>query len=105
MALLQLAQELITLAGDHVHVVVGQLAPLLANLALELLPVSLDTVFIHGIFLSVKSTLTAQRMRKNQHIHIPAARKLTLRKIHDAACRRCGTGPVGPDRPGVPESV
>src|SRR5260221_3627945 len=41
---LQLAQELLALAGDHVQIVIGELAPLLTDLAGELLPVALDAV-------------------------------------------------------------
>jgi hypothetical protein len=40
-ALLDLAHELIALAGDDVQVVVGELAPTLANAAAELLPIAL----------------------------------------------------------------
>jgi hypothetical protein len=53
LAFLQLAQELLALAGDDVQIVVGELAPLLTDLAGELLPVALDAVFIHGLVLSV----------------------------------------------------
>ena len=48
MALLQLAHKLVFLALDEVHVVVGQLAPLLFHFAGELLPVAFDAVFVHG---------------------------------------------------------
>src|SRR3954453_10142340 len=41
---LDLADELVPLAGDLVELVVGQLAPFLPNLAPELLPVALDLV-------------------------------------------------------------
>src|SRR5690606_25292546 len=46
---LNLARELVALAGDDVEVVVGQLAPLLLDLALHLLPVTFDAVPIHGV--------------------------------------------------------
>src|SRR5262245_1072717 len=45
---LQLPDELIPLAGGLVQVVVGQVAPLLLDLPLELLPIALDPVPIHG---------------------------------------------------------
>src|SRR5690606_16173156 len=45
--LLDLALELIALAGDLVEIVVGEFAPLLLDLALELFPVSFDAVPIH----------------------------------------------------------
>src|SRR5215470_3269207 len=46
-ALLQPAGQLRPLALDHVEIVVGELAPLLLNLALELFPIAFDTVPIH----------------------------------------------------------
>src|SRR6185436_11031236 len=38
---------LLDLAGDHIQLVVGQLAPLLFRLALDLLPVAFDAIPIH----------------------------------------------------------
>src|SRR5262245_823610 len=46
-ALLDLANELITLAFDDVEVVVRQLAPLLLHLAAILLPIALHLVAVH----------------------------------------------------------
>jgi hypothetical protein len=46
-ALLETAGELLALALDHVEVVIGELAPLLLNLAFELLPVSFNAIPIH----------------------------------------------------------
>src|SRR5689334_12477679 len=46
-ALLQAAFELILLAVDDIEVVVGELAPLLLHLALDLLPVSFNAIPIH----------------------------------------------------------
>jgi hypothetical protein len=43
-AFLDLAFELVALAGDAVEVIVGELAPLFLDLALDLLPVSFDAV-------------------------------------------------------------
>ena len=40
-ALLKAAGELLPLAFDHVEIVIGELAPLLLNLAFELFPVAL----------------------------------------------------------------
>src|SRR5437868_10672103 len=51
--ILDLADELIALAGDLVELVVGQLAPLLVQLAFGLLPVSCDAVPVHGFPFSV----------------------------------------------------
>src|SRR6478609_5763516 len=48
-ALLDATQQLVALAGDDVEIVVGQLAPLLLDLALELLPVALDGVLVHDV--------------------------------------------------------
>ena len=45
--LLDLADELLALPGNDVHVVVGELAPLFPNLALELRPVALDRLRVH----------------------------------------------------------
>src|SRR3990167_3885232 len=49
LALLQLAQELFTLAINDVKVIVRELAPLFNHLAFELLPVALEGVFVHGL--------------------------------------------------------
>src|SRR5262249_25717167 len=48
-ALLQHATQLLALTGDLLHVVVGELAPLLADTALELLPLAFDPILIHPI--------------------------------------------------------
>src|SRR5690606_22946310 len=58
-ALLHTAGELVALAGGDVEVVVGELAPLLLRLALELLPVAFDAIPVHGFLLfSVVSCAT-----------------------------------------------
>src|SRR5512132_3795168 len=44
---LQLACELIALAGDRVDLVVGQLAPLFLDLARQLLPVAFNPIPVH----------------------------------------------------------
>src|SRR3990167_6431820 len=44
---LDLAHQLIALAGDNVEVVVGKLAPLRLHLALELLPVAFYDIPVH----------------------------------------------------------
>jgi hypothetical protein len=46
--LLDLAFELVALSADGGEVVVGQIAPLLLELPLELLSVSFDTIPVHG---------------------------------------------------------
>src|SRR5262245_22437088 len=46
---LQLPDELIPPAGGLVQVVVGQVAPLLLDLPLELLPIALDLVPVHNL--------------------------------------------------------
>ena len=46
-ALLNTADELITLSTDALEVIVGQLAPLLAHLALGLRPIAFDLVPVH----------------------------------------------------------
>src|SRR5215471_1573906 len=47
-AFLNFAHELLRLALDEVQIVIGQHAPLLANLALELVPLSLERILVHG---------------------------------------------------------
>ena len=51
---LDLAFELVALAGDAVEVIVGELAPLFFDLAFDLLPVSFDAVPIHDCGLLVE---------------------------------------------------
>ena len=48
--LLKTAFELILLARDDIEIIVGQLAPLLLDLAFHLLPISFDAVPIHGCY-------------------------------------------------------
>src|SRR5271166_4194196 len=47
-AFLDLAFQLFALAGDDIQIVVGEIAPLLLDLALDLLPVSLDSIPVHS---------------------------------------------------------
>src|SRR5512140_1285798 len=47
MAFLDAPEQLVALAGDHVQVVVGELAPLLLELSLDLFPIAIDTVLVH----------------------------------------------------------
>src|SRR5215831_19373147 len=53
-AFLNLAFELLTLAGDFVEIIVREMAPLLLDLAFELLPVSFNAIPIHYGLLMVK---------------------------------------------------
>src|SRR5579864_5151851 len=46
-SLLDLAYEALMLAGDHVEIVIGQLAPLLANRSLHLSPLALNLFRVH----------------------------------------------------------
>src|SRR5512141_2086810 len=46
--LLYLPRQLIALAGNHVEVIVGKLAPLRFHLALELLPVAFNDIPVHS---------------------------------------------------------
>jgi hypothetical protein len=53
-ALLNLSSEDIGIALDLIEVVVGQLAPLLSDMALQLLPLPLECVLVHtGLLVSV----------------------------------------------------
>jgi hypothetical protein len=47
-ALLEFALQLLALSVDDVEIVVSKLAPLLFDLALDLLPVSFNPISIHG---------------------------------------------------------
>jgi hypothetical protein len=58
--LLQPARKLGTLALDHIEVVVGELAPLLLNLAFELFPVAFDAIPIHGFLLFLRHSEMAK---------------------------------------------
>src|SRR4051812_48075009 len=48
---LDLADQLVALAGDPVELVVADLAPLLLDLALHLLPVAFDAIPVHAALL------------------------------------------------------
>ena len=51
--LLDLPGQLVALAGDDVELVVGELAPLFLDAALELLPVAFDAVPVHAALLRI----------------------------------------------------
>src|SRR5882757_6787865 len=63
-ALLQPAGELLALALDHIEVVVGELAPLLLSLALELFPVAFDTIPIHRFTPCAGMSLISEKTRR-----------------------------------------
>jgi hypothetical protein len=48
-SLLDLAEQLVTLAGDDIDIIVRQLPPLFANLSLELYPIAFDRLLIHDL--------------------------------------------------------
>jgi hypothetical protein len=48
-SLLDFANELITLSGNDVQIIVGEFAPFLLNLAFELLPVSCHLIPVHNL--------------------------------------------------------
>src|SRR5438105_2960884 len=50
-ALLDAAYELVLLPVDHLKVILGELAPLLSDLAGELLPIAFDPVPVHCLLL------------------------------------------------------
>ena len=52
-ARLDLAFQLLTVAVDLGNVVVGELAPLLLDLAGHLLPIAFDAIPVHGVLLVV----------------------------------------------------
>src|SRR5690554_1817180 len=62
-ALLNAAGELGALSLDDIQIVIRKLAPLLLDLALELLPISFDLIPVHSIVLSV--AWRRQRLWKN----------------------------------------
>lgn len=45
---------MLSLAGDDIQLVVGELAPLLLDVALELLPVAFNSIPVHFRFLQVR---------------------------------------------------
>lgn len=46
--ILNAPDQLITLTGDDVQIVVGELAPLFRYFSLQLFPVAFDTIPVHG---------------------------------------------------------
>src|SRR5215471_19611953 len=65
--LLNETHELLRLTLDDVQIVIGQLAPLLARLALELIPLSLERVFVHSVLPSVGSPLRSNASMQIRH--------------------------------------
>src|SRR5262249_44249912 len=57
--LLNLADQLIPFSGNHVEIVIRQLAPVLFDLANRLFPLAFDAVPVHGILLFGSSALVA----------------------------------------------
>src|SRR5262249_1993618 len=79
--LLDLADQLFLLAGDHREIVVRELAPLLLDLAAELLPVALHLIAIH-VFLPTMEWARQSMPRINglpirtaEHVPEPTGRK------------------------------
>jgi hypothetical protein len=63
---LNLAGQLIELAGNHVEVIVGQFSPLFFRLAFELLPVSLHDIPVHFNLLIVAAVKTNKTSSSGQ---------------------------------------
>src|ERR1700686_4481538 len=81
-ALLDLAGELVTVAGDDVDVVIGEFAPLLLRLARDLFPVALNAVPVH---------MTILRLFVEEYVCVPDAVKTRRAAPH----RLCGSAPGG----------
>jgi hypothetical protein len=67
------AQQLIALAGDDIELVIGELAPLLADLAFELFPIAFDGIPVHDVSpdrmgLSLYSVPSKERICKSRAI-------------------------------------
>src|SRR5688572_3401775 len=60
-ALLDLADELVALAVDDRNVIIGELAPALLDLTLELLPVAFNAIPIHAVLLWVRDYSNAPK--------------------------------------------
>jgi len=54
-SLLDFADELITLSGNDVQIIVGEFAPFFLNMAFELLPVSCHLIPVHNLPPSFRS--------------------------------------------------
>src|SRR3954469_1506902 len=66
--LLDLALKLVALAAHDIEIVVGQLAPLLLDLAFDLLPVSFDAIPIHeNLLVAVPGPTAIARRRSALH--------------------------------------
>jgi hypothetical protein len=48
LAFLNLAQQLVFFAIDHIQIIIRELAPLLFDLAFDLGPIAFNDVFVHG---------------------------------------------------------
>src|SRR5215831_16604069 len=94
-ALLDLADHLIALAGDLIPVAVGQLAPTFAGLADELLPVAFDLIPIHdasrGICLTERATVRRLPVFRELRARAAAPARAARRHASAAICRRAAT--------------
>jgi hypothetical protein len=60
-AFLDLADQLIALAGYHIQLVIAQFAPLLLDLAFDLVPIAFDYIPVHqSLLCELKKTIRAQ---------------------------------------------
>lgn len=94
LALLDLADELVSLAGNDVKIVVSELAPLLTDLALELFPISCNSIFVHKESFFYPSGLGKCQLIF-EHIHLKAKCVFNVYRLPEL---RCGIGsfvPVG----------
>src|SRR5262245_26866873 len=80
-ALLKPAAELHALALDDVEVVAGELAPLLLNLAFELLPIAFDTIPIHRFAPLSLSLCLLRSCRRNVQPENPARQQKFRRAV------------------------
>src|SRR4029079_272033 len=86
-ALLDESLQLVALAVDFVQIIVREIAPLLFDPALELFPVPLDTIPVHGSSPVLFDTPPAVRWHM-QTIRLNLCRSLRLRARNEKTLRR-----------------
>ena len=92
--LLDAADQLLAAAFGDVEIVIGQLAPLLLDLALELFPVPFHAVIVHSDLLLVSyesagfATCLCRRVRRDATVGRAAARKGRTRRLQGVVLSR-----------------
>ena len=85
--LLNRSHELVSATGDHIQVVVGELAPFLPDFALEFGPVAFEDLVVHVRFLAL-GVCDFEALCSDEH-HLSCVRPSLRRRLFTVAAAIC----------------